>query len=162
VIVNEGPDVPPQGRIDLTKIRGRPLEESVSRRAILTRYAKLSHRALAPGEDVRDIAERAKAGEAAAHAVFDEALGFLGRALAPWLRRFGATILVVGGAMAGSWELVADPLQMGMSATDPTLPSRVRVVPGRLSEDAALVGAARHVMALIDWSKGPGGVGTRR
>lgn len=54
-ICDNGPGVPPEGRMDLTEIGGRPLEDTVSRRAILSRYGD-------PTADVHDIAGRARAG----------------------------------------------------------------------------------------------------
>jgi glucokinase len=137
------------------RIVGRPLEESVSRRAILARYAMLTDRVLGPGEDVRDIAERARGGEAAASAVFGEAFETLGWALGPWLTRFGATVLVVGGAVTNSWDLVSEPLATGLRTADPTLPNRVAVVRGQLGNDAALIGAAQHAAASSQRSRVP-------
>ncbi|MGA4843713.1 ROK family protein [Streptomyces sp. G45] len=126
-----GPGVPPQGRLDLVTVDGRPLEEVVSRRAVLARYG-------APGVDVRDVAARARAGEARAYRILDEALTALGRVLAPRVRDFGATALVVGGGLTGSWDLVGPALRAGLRDT----PVRLRV--GALGEDAGLVGAAVH------------------
>jgi glucokinase len=129
--VDTGPDVPPEGRADLLTIDGAPLEETVSRRAILARAGA------APGVDVRDLAERARTGDPAAAALFTGAFGALGRAMAPWVRRFGASLVVVGGAIAASWELVAAPLQAGLSDDRADVP----VIPAS-SAHAGLVGAA--------------------
>jgi glucokinase len=129
--VDDGPDVPPEGRADLLTIDGAPLEDTVSRRALLARAGA------APGVDVRDLATRARAGDAALHALFTDAFTALGRALAPWVRRFGASLVVVGGAIAASWDLVAAPLRAGLSdfrAEVPVLPAS--------SAHAGLVGAA--------------------
>lgn len=54
-IRDTGPGTPPEGRMDLTGIDGRPLEDTVSRRAILTRYGD-------PAADVSDIAGGARGG----------------------------------------------------------------------------------------------------
>ncbi|MDV9172486.1 ROK family protein, partial [Streptomyces sp. W16] len=97
-ICDQGPGVPPEGRMDLTEIDGRPLEDTVSRRAILARYGD-------PAADVRDIAERARAGEERARQALDGAFTGLGAVLGPRLLAFGATALVVGGSMARSWDL---------------------------------------------------------
>ncbi|MHA6616165.1 ROK family protein [Pseudonocardia sp. DLS-67] len=129
--VTAGPDVPPEGRADLLTIDGAPLEETVSRRALLARAGA------APGVDVRDLAERARAGDPAAEALFTDAFTALGHTMAPWARRFGASLVVVGGAIAASWDLVAAPLQAGLSDGRPELP----VVPA-FSAHAGLVGAA--------------------
>ncbi|MFG2652167.1 ROK family protein [Streptomyces sp. NPDC048436] len=130
----EGAGVPPEGRVDLLRWAGAPLEDSVSRRAILARYG--DHEV-----DVRDIAVRARAGERWARQVLDEALAALGTVLAPCVRDFGASAVVVGGSMARSWDLVGPALRTGLGDT-PVGPR-----PGRLGADAALVGAAEYVGA---------------
>ncbi|MFJ2766372.1 ROK family protein [Streptomyces sp. NPDC087300] len=130
----EGPGIPPQGRIDLVQVGGRPLEDAVSRRAILARYGDLT-------VDVSDIAERARAGERHARHVLEGAFTMLGAVLAPRLRDFGATVLVVGGAMAASWDLLRPALRAGLGDTPVTLRA------AGLGEHAALVGAAAHAAA---------------
>ncbi|WP_406841592.1 ROK family protein (plasmid) [Streptomyces sp. AHU1] len=101
--------IPPEGRIDLTKIDGLPLEVTVSRRAIIARYGD-------PAADVRDIAERAREGEAKAHHVLHDTFTRLGAALGPFLVNFGATALAVGGTIARSWDLVSPALLTGLTA----------------------------------------------
>jgi glucokinase len=128
--VTAGPDVPPEGRADLLTIDGAPLEDTVSRRAILARAGA------GPEVDLRDLAEHARAGNAAARALFTDAFAALGRAMAPWVLRFGASLVVVGGAIAASWDLVAAPLSAGLAdgqAEPPVLPAS--------SAHAGLVGA---------------------
>ncbi|MEU6126419.1 ROK family protein [Streptomyces sp. NPDC047123] len=143
---HDGPGIPPQGRIDLVEAAGRPLEGTVSRRAILGRYladhADPSGADAARDLDVSDVAERARAGERRARQVLDEAFTTLGVALAPRLRDFGATVLVVGGAMAGSWDLLCPALRAGLGDTPVTLR------PAGLGADAALVGAATYAAAV--------------
>ncbi len=106
-ICGNGPGIPPEGRMDLTEIDGRPLEDTVSRRAILARYGD-------PAADVHDIAGRARAGEERARQALDGAFTALGAVLGPRLLTFGATALVVGGSMARSWDLVAPALSTGL------------------------------------------------
>ncbi|WP_446037988.1 ROK family protein [Streptomyces sp. SID1121] len=109
LIREDGSGVPPGGRMDLTEVGGRPLEDTVSRRAILVRYGD-------PAADVRDIADRARAGEERARRVLADALTVLGAALGPCLAAFGATALVVGGSMARSWDLVSPALRGGLAS----------------------------------------------
>jgi len=135
-------DVPPGGSVHRLQIGGRPLEETVSRRAFLARYAELSGMAHVD-DDVRGLARRA-AGDGTARAVFDDAYRALGEVLGPWLTRFGATTLVLGGSIAGSWNLVAPPLANGLRTTEPTLEHTLSIVPATLGQDAALLGAAVH------------------
>ncbi|MEV6544570.1 ROK family protein [Streptomyces sp. NPDC051665] len=146
-IRDTGPGIPPEGRMDLTEIDGRPLEDTVSRRAILARYGD-------PRADVHEIAGRARAGEERARRVLDDAFTTLGVALGPRMVDFGATALVVGGSMARSWDLVAPALSTGLAAggwtpddprawADPLSPGARAIRPAGSAGDAALVGAAR-------------------
>lgn len=139
VVRREGPGVPPEGRVDLMRWSGAPLEDSVSRRAILARYGS-SHRS-GYDVDVRDIAVRARDGEPWAGQVLAEALAALGAVIAPCVRDFGASAVVVGGAMALSWDLVCPALRAGLGDTP------VRPRPGTLGADAALIGAAEYAGA---------------
>ncbi|QEU97897.1 ROK family protein [Streptomyces kanamyceticus] len=134
----QGPGIPPQGRIDLVRVAGRPLEDSVSRRAVLARYGDGGGDGAA---DVSDIAERARAGERHARDVLDGTFRTLGAVLAPHLRDFAATVLVAGGAMAGSWDLLRPALRAGLGDTPVTLRA------AGLGEHAALVGAAAYAAA---------------
>lgn len=142
-VIDDDPSVPPEGRLDLLAIDGRPLEDTVSRRAILTRYATLTED-VRTGLDVRDLAERARAGDSVARRVFDDSMRALGEAVCPWLSAFHATVLVVGGAIAGSWNIIERPLADGLANADPDLVTRLEVLPSRRPNDAALIGAALH------------------
>ncbi|MEQ3549199.1 ROK family protein [Pseudonocardia nematodicida] len=135
VAVRSGPEVPPGGVVHLLTHAGRPLEDTVSRRALRRTYAAVSGNLDA---DVHEIAEAARAGDPVARTVFDDAFRALGSVLAPWLERFCASTVVVGGSVAGSWDLVAGPLRAGLD-----LPG-VDLVRARHLHDAALLGAAWH------------------
>ena len=146
-VVTDGPQVPPGGRAHLLSVDGRPLEDLVSRRAIIKAFSAAAppH----PGEpaDVREIADRARAGDSTARAVLDRAFTVLGEALGPWVNRFGATVLVVGGAMTGSWDVIEPPFRQGLLTTHPQRAAHYEVVLARHGEDAALLGAAVRVAA---------------
>jgi glucokinase len=139
-IVDDGPDVPPEGNVHLLTIGGRPLEDTVSRRAILARYGELTADPVGPDVDVREVAQRARAGDPVASDVLVSAFAALGEALAPWLRQFGATVLVVGGAIARAWDLVGPPLRDGLDRYDPD--GTIQVMPAAHPDEAALIGAA--------------------
>ena len=134
-ILTDDPRVPPEGRADLLSIGGRPLEETVSHRAIVAALAREG-----PGRltSVREIAEAARSGMPAAARALDEAFRALGTALAPWLDRFGARVLVVGGGMLGAWDLIEPSLRAGIAAHE------IRLVPSAGTEEAALLGAAHR------------------
>ncbi|MCD0483565.1 ROK family protein [Streptacidiphilus sp. ASG 303] len=149
VPVREGPDVPPGGEACRLTLHGRPLEESVSRRAIRLRYAALV-RPAAPGTpdalpaegplpDVREIAGRARRGDRHAVRAVVSGCEDLGRALGPWCDRFGAAAVVVGGSIAGSWDLVGPALARGLGAVCPHPPEPR---PAARPDTSALTGAA--------------------
>jgi glucokinase len=137
-IVTNGATVPPEGRVDLLRVGDASLEDVVSRRAILADYAR---RSAVTGLDVADIAKRARAGEPAARDVFETACAALGAVIAPWIRRFGAQVLVVGGTIAASWDLVGPPLQAAIG--DIGIPA----VRARDLEEAAEIGTAWHIVS---------------
>ncbi|MEV0849695.1 ROK family protein [Streptomyces sp. NPDC049954] len=142
-LADEGPGVPHEGHVHLLTIDGRPLEETVSRRALLRRYAAETGHSPDDGVDVRDLAERARAGEAVAGRVLHRAFHALGAALAPWLSAFGAEAVIVGGSVARAWDLVRPAVDAGITQAGP----RTDIVLRRAERlvAAPLLGAALHV-----------------
>ncbi|MDQ6858883.1 MAG: ROK family protein [Chloroflexota bacterium] len=132
-IVETGPGVPPEGRLDLAPFRGGAIEDLISRRGLLSAYARA-------GADVIDIAGRARAGEAAGREVFARFGAALGEFMAPWLLAFAPTALVIGGSIARSWDLFAEAFRQ---ACPPALDLASCGVAERL-EEAALLGATVH------------------
>jgi len=132
VPVTSGPDVPPEGRADLLTIDGRPLEQAVSTRAVLSAYGNR------PGIGVAQVAARAVTGDKRAALILEVAFRKLGGALAPWLERFGATVLVVGGGMTRAWDVIGGPLREGLG-------DRPRLEVSADGERSALLGAARSL-----------------
>lgn len=126
-----GPGVPRDGEAHFIVWNGEELEETVSRRAIRRAYRNLSGTDL----DVHQIAELARRGPGVAASVLEHAFQALGEAMSPYVRDFGAEVLVLGGSIAGSFDLIECPLRKGL-ARDVVL--RVAAAP----DDAPLVGAA--------------------
>ena len=141
--LHEGAGIPPGGRVDLLSFEGRPLEESVSRKAIRQAYAAAADESEPP--DVRDIAERARQGDRAARRVFARTFHTLGSVLGPWIAAFGPSVLVVGGSIAGAWDLVAEPLHAGLETGGSGADTLIE--PARLGEAAPLLGAAYLALA---------------
>lgn len=129
------PGVPPGGRIHRLTVDGVPLEDVMSRRAVRRAYAAATGDHMA---DVREIADRAWAGETAARETLARALTALGRAVGPCVTRFRADVLVVGGSMSASWDLFAPWFAAGAGSGLP--PVRVAAHP----DDAPVLGAAAH------------------
>lgn len=164
VPVKTGNDVPPDGSCYLLAYRNRPLEETVSRRAVRRAYA--AAKGLAPAEpgtrgtddaegpDVREIAEASRAGDAVAEAVLEHAFAAVGEAAGPYLQRFGAEVLIVGGSMAGSWDIVEPALRRGLAAAAQGL-AALPIRKAERSEEAGLIGAAYWAGRAASPSRGP-------
>lgn len=151
VLVHDGPGIPENGQVWTLSHDGAPLEDTVSRRAIRTQYAADVGSSEEP--DVMDIAARARDGDAAAGNAFERTFRILGAVLAPCLREFGASALVLGGSIAQSWDLIAPPLHDGLRTASPDLSRALRIEPAANREDAALLGAATHAaQQQITWS----------
>jgi len=135
-IVASGPGVPPDGRVHRLEIAGAPLEDTVSSRAIRRAYRAATGDA---ASDVRAIVDRARQGDPAARMVVGHAMRALGGALGPCLRDFGADVVVVGGSMAGSWDVLGPWFRSGFPTAAEPPPIRLADNP----DSAPLLGAAR-------------------
>ena len=130
------------GRLDPEPSARRSIRPLIARRR-----ARLAIEELRADADVLDVAMLARAGDRRARQVFDDAFAVLGSALAPWLARFEASVLVVGGSMAGSWDLVRPPLLGALRQAEPAL-AGLAVRRAAHPEDSALIGAAVHAWAV--------------
>lgn len=137
--VESGPLVPANGWVYPLPYRGQPIEETFSRRAINAEYARATGR----DQDVAAIASLADGGEPDAMSVMQHAYGALAQTLTPWLVRFGADCVVLGGSIVQTWALVERYFTPAVEAAHrdhQTWPPDV--VQGQGGEEAALVGAA--------------------
>ncbi len=132
LIVRAGSRVPPEGALYRLRFRGTPVEERISRGALLARYRE-------DGIDVAEIALRARAGEHRAREAFDVLSTDLADFLRPWLTAFAPSCLVVGGSIARSWDLLEGGL--GLLRADVAV-----ATPAEHIDDAPLLGAARHAV----------------
>jgi glucokinase len=146
-IVDTGPDVPPGGRAHRIRLDDQPLEDIVSRRAIVAAFQRGGGD---PTADVREIADAARAGSDLAITTLTAAMRALGRAIGPYLERFRPDVLIIGGSMSASWTLFADWFTAGCAeaGTDPP-PIRIAEHP----EDAPLIGAAWHTTRAVSPSR---------
>ncbi|GAA2172934.1 ROK family protein [Agrococcus versicolor] len=127
-----GADVPLDGEIHFESVRGLPVEDVVSRRALMA--AGLA--ATGVERDVHELAIAARAGEKAAAAVLASGFSAVGEVIRPWLDRFGAEVLVIGGSMSRSWDLVEPAVIAGLDGWDG------RLERAALGDTAPLLGAA--------------------
>jgi glucokinase len=135
--VTGGDLVPEQGRADLLTVRGRQLEDAVSTRAMVAAYGG--------ARGVAEIAAAAREGDGSAVAVVDAAMTDLGGSLAPWLVRFAADVVVVGGSWTRSWDVFEPPLHRALAAYEVRTP----VVVSADVEAAAEAGTAWLGLAAL-------------
>jgi glucokinase len=96
---------------------------------------------------IKEIAERAEI-DPTAMAMFEE-YGFnMGNFLAPWIRKFDAKVIVIGGNVTGAYYLFGKPLSTALAQNN----LDVKVLLSELKEDAAIIGGAR-LMVEEYWNK---------
>ncbi|MGW1100930.1 ROK family protein [Streptomyces sp. NPDC002455] len=154
--VTKGATVPPGGRAHCITVDGLPLEEVVSRWAIRTRYARAAGLdGPAESPDVSAIAALARRGDRQAAETISGCFTTLGRALAPWCAAFRPDVMVIGGSMARSWDLIGPALRAGLTTgAEAAGPEADRTVAAmdlctaRRPDDAPLIGAAHWTLGL--------------
>jgi glucokinase len=130
----DGPEVPKLGCVYHLPYKGDIVEESISTRWFLRSYKKLTG---IEAKGVKELAELANSDEKVM-ALFTEFGENLGIFLAPWLSRFNAEILVIGGNISYSYKLFGKALTEKLREANCS--SEVAV--SQLKEDAALLGSA--------------------
>jgi glucokinase len=109
-------------------------DDYFSTRWFTARYREITGK---EAEGVKDVA-----GEAGSHtavrALFDEFGKNLGSFLSPWLMRFGAEILVIGGNISHAYDLFGAAFESTLKQAE----CDIRVEISGLKEDAALLGSA--------------------
>ena len=110
-------------------------EDYVSRRGVLRRFEALSHRR---DLDVREIADLARAGDSAARETFRGLGQDLGAIVGPIMEENRFTVLLLGGAISKSADLMFPTLERELASL--SFPAQVRAV--RDIDLASLYGAA--------------------
>jgi glucokinase len=110
-------------------------DAAFSTRWFIKRYAQKTGTELA---DVRQIADRATT-DALAKDVFVEFGTNLGNFVGPWVKKFGAEILVIGGNVSAAYHLFGPALEVSFKKQQ--LTSVIHI--SELKEDAASIGSAR-------------------
>jgi glucokinase len=116
-----------------------PVENGIADDYFSTRWFTSGYREITGKEaaGVKEIAAEAVS-DAAVRALFDKFGKNLGSFLSPWLLRFGAEILVIGGNISYAYDLFGPAFENALEQAKCT----VRVDISDLKEDAALLGSA--------------------
>jgi glucokinase len=137
--VVEGKDVPRGGCVWHLPWNGGIADDSFSTRWFVKQYAGKTGTILA---GAKEIAIRAET-EPLAREIFREFGTGLGEFLGPWLTKFSAEILVIGGNVAGAYDLFGNYLADSLKNQN----LHVRTALSVLKEDAAILGSARLLEA---------------
>ena len=136
VPVVERDDVPEEGCLWHLPYADGIADEYFTTRWFVKRFPEVA------GQDVsgaKEVAEAARAGNAEALRVFEDYGRSMGGFLTPWLQKFAADVVVLGGNIAGAYELFGPALVDACPG--------VRFEVSSLGENAAMIGAAR----LLDY-----------
>ncbi|HNX66158.1 MAG TPA: ROK family protein [Bacteroidales bacterium] len=132
--VVDGESVPKMGCVYHLPFEKGIADDYFSTRWLVGRYEeKTGHRA----EGAKEVADAAKK-DAAAKEVFDEFGENLGSFLSPWLIKFGAEVLVIGGNISYAYDLFGERFENRLKAEG----CNIKVEISGLKEDAALLGSA--------------------
>jgi glucokinase len=133
--VVEGNGVPRMGSLWHLPFDNDIADASFSTRWFVKRYAQKSGNELA---GVKPMADRA-ATDPLARDVFVEFGANLGIFLGPWIKKFAADILMIGGNVAAAYNLFGTSLEESLEKQRIATPVHV----SELKEDAASIGSAR-------------------
>ena len=144
VVVVERDDVPKLGCVWHLPYKDGIADDSFSTRWFIKRYAELSNHQLS---GVKEIAERATTDEKAME-VFVEFGTNLGEFLAPWLKKFQAEVLVIGGNVTGAYNLFGKHFETVLKKRN----VKTKILISDHMEDAAIIGSARMFDAAF-WER---------
>lgn len=114
LVKNRG-DVPPNGWVYNEPFRDSIVDDYISKRGILRLAGELG---LGLSLDVKEIADLARSGNAAAAEVFRRFGSLTGEMLRPFVARFRPQAVIVGGQIAKSADLFQDTLREALAEPD--------------------------------------------
>lgn len=132
--VVDGPEVPKLGCVYHIPYKDNIADDYFSTRWFLGSYKKLTGKDM---NGVKEIAELADADKVAMD-LFTEFGNNLGSFLAPWLMKFKAEIVVIGGNISHAYALFGDIFESRLKKEG----CNCKVALSELKEDAALLGSA--------------------
>ncbi|MGC1391348.1 MAG: ROK family protein [Bacteroidales bacterium] len=130
----DGSEVPKLGCIYHLPYKNGIADDYFSTRGLLSRYKKLTGKELG---GVKELAAMAGTDKIAAD-LFTDFGDNAGLFLAPWLKKFKAEILVIGGNISNAYNLFGDVLEDRLKKES----CNCKIAISKLKEDAALLGSA--------------------
>jgi glucokinase len=130
----DGPEVPKIGCVYHLPYKDGIADDYFSTRWFLGRYKTLTGKEMT---GVKELAELASTDQTV-HDLFTEFGDNAAAFLAPWLKKFRAEILVIGGNISYAYNLFGDVFEARLKKEN----CNCKVVLSELKEDAALIGSA--------------------
>lgn len=95
--------------------------------------------------DAREVCEAARRGDALAAGIIERAMQYLAGAVGGMINVFNPEVVVIGGGMALSWDVISPPLLVSLAAGRAFAPiyADCTVKPAELGDNAGIIGAAR-------------------
>ncbi|MFG1683306.1 ROK family protein [Nonomuraea sp. NPDC049269] len=131
--------------------RAGHLETAASGPAIAAAYARLAGDGTP--RDLREVAERARRGDAAAVTALTQGAEVLGRTLAGLAGVFDPRRVVVGGGVSQIGARYWTPLRDAFHNSALTVSPAVDIMPAALGDDAGIVGAAALTVHSLDMTR---------
>jgi glucokinase len=95
------------------------------------------------GITAKMVDEAARAGDKLAKRVYDDAGRYLGIAMADLINLLNIERIVIGGGLAGAWDLFIGAAKAEVASRAFDIPAkRCKIVRGKLKDDAGIIGAA--------------------
>ena len=135
--VVEGKGVPPMGCVWHLPFKEGIADDYFSTRWYMSRWEEVSGEKV---QGVKPIADKAATDERA-KAVFTEFGTNMGTFLGPWLKKFEAGMLVIGGNVTGAYHLFGPAFEAVLKE----MGVETKIVISGLKEDAAIIGSARMI-----------------
>jgi glucokinase len=132
--VVDGDAVPRGGCVYYLPYGNGIADDYFSTRWFTLRYKELTGK---DAEGVKEVAEMAK-NDPEVRDLFNEFGQNLGSFLSPWLMRFGAEILVIGGNISNAYDLFGTSFEAELKQSE----HKIAIAISGLKEDAALLGSA--------------------
>ena len=130
----DGPDVPKLGCIYHIPYEDGIADDYFSTRWFMRRYKSITGKELSGVKELSELA----AGDKIVRDLFIEFGDKCALFLAPWLKKFKAEILVIGGNISHAYKLFGDVFEEGLKKEN----CNCEVALSELKEDAALMGSA--------------------
>lgn len=135
---------PGYGELVCTCGRTGHLETLASGTSIARRYAAATGGAVV---SAREVADRARAGDATAKGVCADAGRAVAMACISAATLVDVALCVIGGGVASAWDLLEPAIEETLASNPPVSGMPLRIVQGALRADAVLLGAAALVAA---------------